>query len=134
MTPVALRRLVALADARKARALSLLNAALREDRHLSDEAAALARAPAEDGGAGGAPMPMKLIGLRHAWAEARISAIRRRRSELAAEIARLRAAAAVSFGKHQALDRLADGAEADEVRRRDARAEREAPPPSAPRE
>lgn len=134
MTPDALRRLVALADARKARALTLLDAALREDRRLDDEAVAIARAPIEDGVGGDSPMPMRLIGVRHAWAEARVAAIRRRRGELAAEIARLRAAAAVSFGKHQALDRLADRSEADETRQRDARAEREAPPQAAPPE
>jgi len=134
VTPEALRRLLGLADARKARALTLLDAALREDRRLAAEAQALARTPAEDAAPDGVPMPMRLIGLRHAWAEARLAAIRRRRTDLGAEIARLRALAAVSFGKHQALDRLVGRSEAHAAGRRAARAEREAPPPVAPRD
>lgn len=128
MTPAALRELMRLMDARKARDLARLDRLLTEDRRLEAEIAALAATGSRDLAEG--PLPLPEQGRRLAWAAARIRAAERRRRELAAEIRAARAEAVQSLGKHRALEHLTDRADLDVVQRRTARAEREAPPPA----
>jgi hypothetical protein len=129
VTPAALRALVTLVDARRARDLAALDRLLAEDRRLAAEIAELARTAVRDAAAGEA-LPPERQALRLAWAEQRIRAARRRQGELAAAIREARAAAARSLGKHRSLETLAERAERAAGQALDARAEREAPPPS----
>ncbi|MFO1210858.1 MAG: hypothetical protein U1E40_16840 [Amaricoccus sp.] len=132
MTPVTLRRLAGLVDARKNRDLARLEALFAEDRRLQAElgdlTATLARELGEE-----ADMPPGRQGLRYIWVEQRSRAIRRRRAELTAAIRVARAAAVQSLGKHRALEDLVDRAEDAEAQARAARAERESPPPAPSR-
>jgi hypothetical protein len=116
-----------LVDARKVRDLARLDRLLTEDRRLEAEIAALAATPSRDLAEG--PLPLAEQGRRLAWAAARIRAAERRRRALAAEIRIARAEAVQSLGKHEALGHLADRADRTALRAREARAEREAPPP-----
>ena len=129
MTPAALRDLLRLMDARKARDLARLDRLLTEDRRLADEIATLAATPGRDM-ADGPPLPLPEQGRRLAWAVARIRAAEQRRRALAAEIRAARADAVQGLGKHKALEHLAARAERTAAQQREARAEREAPPPS----
>ena len=132
MTPEALGRLAALTEARRDRDLARLEALMVEDRGLAEEIMRLAAVPAQDMAAGGTVLvPLVQQALRAAWVEQHITRARRRRGELAGEIAAARAAAASSVGRHAALDRLATVAQVREVARRLAMAEREAPPVQA---
>jgi len=127
MTPAALRDLLRLMDARKARDLARLDRLLAEDRRLAGEIATLAATASHDH-AEGAPVPLREQGRRLAWAAARIRAAEHRRRALAAEIRAARADAVQSLGKHKALEHLAARAERTAAQQREARAEREAPP------
>jgi hypothetical protein len=133
MTPAALRALLTLVDARRARDIAALDRLLAEDRRLTAEIAELARTAARDA-AGGETLPPEQQGLRLAWADQRIRAARRRRAELAVAIHGARAVAARSLGKHRSLETLAERADRAVRHTRDARAEREAPPPTGRRE
>ena len=79
--PGGLRRLAGLLEARKARDLARLEALVAEDRRLAAELAELAATPARDQ-ADGQIWPSAPQGLRHIWADQRIRAARRRRTEL----------------------------------------------------
>ena len=127
MTPAALRGLLGLMEARKARDLARLDRLLTEDRRLADEIATLAATPGRDM-ADGPPLPLPEQGRRLAWAAARIRAAERRRRALAAEIRAARAEAVQSLGKHKALEHLTGRADRAAIQLREARAEREAPP------
>jgi hypothetical protein len=131
VTPAALRELMRLMDARKARDLARLDRLLTEDRRLAEEIAALAATGTRDLAEG--PLPLAEQGRRLAWAAARGRAAARRREALAAEIRAARAEAVQSLGKQKALEHLTDRADRDVLERRAARAEREAPPPEKPR-
>ena len=115
MTPAALRDLLRLMDARKARDLARLDRLLAEDRRLAGEIATLAATASHDH-AEGAPVPLREQGRRLAWAAARIRAAR--------------ADAVQSLGKHKALEHLAARADRTAAQQREARAEREAPTPT----
>jgi hypothetical protein len=132
MTPAALRQLAGLADVRKVRELARLDALLTEDRRLAAEIAELAATGVRDL-ASDAALPLGRQALRLAWAEQRIALARWQRTALAAEIAAARRLAAVSLGKHQALERLTEASDRASAQVRAARAEREAPPAAAPR-
>ena len=121
MTPPALRRLMTLVEARRARDLATL------DRRLDAEVAELRRTPARDA-EDGAELPPERQALRVAWAEQRIRAARRRQAALAEAIRTARATAAVSLGKHKSLEILVERADRSVEQARSARAEREAPP------
>jgi hypothetical protein len=127
VTPTALRQLMQLAEARKARDLARLDRLLVEDRRLAAEVAELAGTAARDL-AEDVALPLAQQGLRLAWADQRIRAAERRRAELAAGIGAARAEAAQSLGKHRALEHLVERAERAALQVRAARAEREAPP------
>lgn len=127
MTPAALRELMRLMDARKARDLARLDRLLSEDRRMADEIAGLASTGSRDLAEG--PLPLPEQGRRLAWAAARIRAAERRRRQLAGEIRAARAEAVQSLGRHEALGHLTDRADRAVLRQREARAEREAPPP-----
>lgn len=133
MTPAALRRLMAVVEARKARDLAALERLVAEDRQLEAEVAELRRTAARDADAAEA-LPPGRQAVRLAWADRRIRAARIRQAALAEQIRAARAAAAQSLGKHRSLETLADRADRDAAHARDARAEREAPPPAAPGE
>ena len=131
MTPDQLRQLAALAEARKARDLAELEAAVSEDRRLVEAIEEFARLPMRDlesFGENPGPMPYAQTALRMAWADQHIAIARKRRAELAKRIAQLRQVAAQSLGKHEALERLRERAAQDVAERRAARQEREAPP------
>ena len=134
MTPRDLRRLMALADVRKARDLARLEALLAEDRRLAAEVAELAQTGARDL-AEGIAMP-----LRAAGAAARLGGAAHRRRAAAARGARsprsprARTAAAQSLGKHRALENLVENADRAVIRVRSDRAEREAPPATEQRD
>ncbi len=130
MTPAALRDLLRLMEARKARDLASLDRLLSEDRRLAAEIATLATTGRRDLAEG--PLPLAEQGRRLAWAAACIRAAEHRRRALAAEIRAARSAAVQSLGKHEALGQLATRADRTARQVRDARAEREAPPPAKP--
>ncbi len=129
MTPAALRRLAALAEARRARDLARLEGLLAEDRRLVAEIAWLAGTAARDL-AEGVALPLARQGLRQAWADQAVRAARRRRGELAARIGAARAEAVQSLGKHEALEALVARADRAAAQLRIARAEREGPVPA----
>src|SRR5690606_6725621 len=119
----------ALAAAQRDRDLARLEALMVEDRGHAEEIMRLAAVPAQDMAAGGTVLvPLAQQALRAAWVEQHITRARRRRLVLAGEIAATRAAAALSVGRHEALDRLVTVARAAEAARRRVVAEREAPP------
>jgi hypothetical protein len=129
VTPAALRRLMTLVEARKVRDLAALDRLLAEDRRLAAEIAELRRTAARDAEADVA-LPPERQALRLVWADQRIRAAKLRQSALAEAIRAARAAAAQSLGKLTSLETLADRADRALVHARDARAEREAPPPA----
>jgi hypothetical protein len=121
VTPAALGRLAGLVEARKARDLARLEALLADDRQILQTIAALAETAARDlSEASDLPLPQQA--LRARWADARISAARVRRVELAAAIRAARAAAVQSLGKHRALEDLVERGIRDLRRTRAARA------------
>jgi hypothetical protein len=132
VTPQALHRLASLLEARKARDLARLEALVAEDRRLAAEIAEIAATATRDM-AGPEPLPLPQQGLRQRWADGRIRAASERRAGLAAGIRDARAEAVQSLGKHRALERLVERADRAAAQIREARAEREAPPPEAPR-
>lgn len=125
-----LRRLTALAEARKQRDLAELEALAAEDRRLAEDIEGYARIPAEDFREAGDALPMAQLAMRLEWADRNIAIATRRRAELHRKIAHLRRRAAVSLGKHQALEKLTERSARREAERRLGREEREAPPPS----
>ena len=129
MTPAALRQLMTLVEARKARDLAALDRLLAEDRRLAAEVAELRRTAARDAEAGDA-LPPERQALRLVWADQRIRAARLRQAALA-ETIRPRAPppprASASTG---ASRRWSSAPTAPSAHARDARAEREAPPPT----
>jgi hypothetical protein len=128
MTPAGLAALLRLMEARRSRDLARLDRLLAEERALADEIAALAALPARDLAEDPAQSPAQQA-RRLAWAAQRIRLAERRRAALADAIRAARAAAAQSLGKHKSLEMLADRAGRAALLARDARAEREAPPP-----
>jgi hypothetical protein len=120
-----------LVEARKARDLAALDRLLGEARRLETEIAELGRTAVRDAEAGVA-LPPERQALRLLWADQRIRAARRRQAALAEAIRIARAAAAQSFGKHRSLETLAERADRAVAQAREARAEREAPPPVSP--
>jgi hypothetical protein len=128
VTPARLAELLALAEARKARALAALQTVQAEDRALAAELAALAQTHARDLAEGAAGAPFPVLGKRLAWADARTAAVRAARARLAARLAAARAEAAAGVGKHRALETLLARARAEALRAAEARAERDAPP------
>lgn len=129
-----LDRLVALADARKARDLALLEAALAEDRRLEAEIATLTGTVARDmADPDMTGMPYSQYAVRLQWADHRISQAAERRKVLQAEIRKLRSFAAVALGKHRALEKLTERARKQQIEHANARREREQPTEPAPR-
>ena len=134
MTPAALRQLMVLVEARKARDLAALDRLLAEQRRLEAEVADLRRTASrdarsgDDAAAGAAGAPARLGRPVHP----RGRGCGRRR--LAETIRAARAAAAQSLGKHRSLETLVERADRAALHARDARAEREAPPPVSPGE
>jgi hypothetical protein len=118
-----------LIEARKARDLAALDRLLAEDRRLAAEVSELRRVGTRDAESGG-ELPPERQAVRLAWADQRIRAARRRQAELADAIRAARAAAAQSLGKHRSLETLVDRADRAVGQAREARAEREAPPPA----
>jgi septation ring formation regulator EzrA len=127
MSPEALARLRAAAEARKDRDLAQLQSALAEDRRLEAQIAELAQASTRDMEAAGT-VPFSQLALRLAWAEQKAAQARKRQADLRAELPRLRREAARSLGRHEALTELARREAAEKARRTAARAERETPP------
>jgi len=127
VTPAALRQLMLLAEARRARDLARLDALLAEDRRLVAEIAELGRTAVLDAAADQA-LPPDRQGLRLIWADQRIRAARLRQAALALTIRQARTAAAQSLGKHSSLETLVERAERAALLVRAAKAEREAPP------
>ena len=127
MTPAALRQLMSLVEARKARDLAALDRLLGEHRRLETEVAELRRT-AEADAAAPETLPPERQALRFVWADRRIRAARIRQAALAGAIRAARAAAAQSLGKHRSLESLVERADRAVVQARAARAEREAPP------
>jgi hypothetical protein len=127
VTPAALRELMTLVEARKARDLAELDRLLGEERRLHAEIAELRRTAVRDAEDGGA-LPPERQALRLVWADQRIRAARRRLAVLGDAIRAARAAAAQSLGKHKSLETLAERADRSVEQARAARAEREMPP------
>jgi hypothetical protein len=127
MTPTELSRLLALVEVRRDRDLARLDAATAEDRMLAADIERLAATGERDMAEGGLPLAQQAA--RLAWADQRIEVARARRTALARELATLRAAAAQSLGKHRALEHVLERTARDEAKARDARDERNAPPP-----
>jgi hypothetical protein len=130
MKPEQLRQLAALAEARKSRDLASLEAVVSEDRQLVEAIEAYARAPAQDFSEAGGNLPFAQMALRQQWADRNIAIAQQRRAELAMKIAELRKIAALSLGKHKALQDLTDRAVRESAQQRLARQEREALPPA----
>ena len=132
MTPAALRQLMSLIEARKARDLATLDRLLAEDRRLAAEIGELRRTSARDA-ASVETLPLERQALRLAWADLRIRAARLRQAALAEAIRAARAAAAQSFGKYRSLETLVDRADRTALQARVARVEREATPDATDR-
>jgi hypothetical protein len=128
MKPQQLRQLTALAEARKSRDLAELEALTSEDRRLAEAIEAYARAPARDILEGAEGMPLAQLALRLEWADRNIAIAHRQRVELGERIAALRKRAAVSLGKHQALEKLTERAFRQQAERVLAREDKEAVP------
>ena len=130
VTPAALRRLAALAEARRARDLARLDGLLAEDRRLVAEIAALAGTAARDL-AEGVALPLAQQGLRQAWADQRdaggAAAAGRARARGSGRRGPRRCRASASTGRWRSWWRARTGAAAQ---LRIARAEREAPAPA----
>ena len=127
MTPAALRQLMTLVEARKARDLAALDRLLAEERRLAEEVVDLRRTASRDAESGEA-LPPERQAMRFVWADRRIRLAERRRVALAEAIRAARATAAQSLGKHKSLETLVERADRAAVLARAARAEREAPP------
>ena len=109
MTPAALRDLLRLMDARKARDLARLDRLLTEDRRLAEDIAALAATASRDRAEG--PLAARRAGPPPRLAAARIRAAERRRAPARRRIRAARAEAVQSLGKHKALEHLTDRAD-----------------------
>jgi hypothetical protein len=131
ITPEALRRLLAAAEARRDRDLSELQAALTEQNRLDLEIARLTGLPAREMAASGPALPPPQMALRLEWVGAALASTRRRRQALEAQLPRLRREAARSLGRHRVLEELDRRGAAEAERARAVRAEREAPPAAA---
>ena len=130
VTPAALRQLMTLVEARKARDLAALDRLLAEDRRLAAEIAELRRTAARDAEAGDA-LPPERQALRLVWADQRIRAARASAGARSPRRSARRAPPPPqSLGKLKSLETLADRADRAVAHARDARAEREAPPPA----
>lgn len=128
-----LRQLLQVAEARKSRDLALLDALNARARACEAEAREAARLRTADmADAANADLPLAFQGLRITYADQRIADAERRRKALEPEIEAARAIAAESLGKHAALERILEEAERDRAQLRAARAERDAPPATAP--
>lgn len=127
MTPAALRQLMQLAEARKARDLAELERLLAEERRLESEIVSLRRTGARDA-AEAVALPPDRQAVRLAWVERATAATQLRQAALQTRIRTARGLAAQSLGKHRSLEVLVDRAERDSRHARDAKAEREAPP------
>ncbi len=126
--PASLAPLVALAEARRKRDLSRIEALAVEARRLEDEIEALNTTQSRDAEEG--TMPLAMVARRIAWVENAIAAHQRRIAAIAEEIAAARKAAQASVGRHEALAVLHARAERDARRDRDRAEERAAPPPA----
>lgn len=124
-----LRRLTALAEARKQRDLAELEALASEDRRLVEAIKGYASTYSRDFQEGGEEMPLSQFALRLEWAERSIAVATRQRAELHKKIALLRKRAAVSLGKHQALEKLSERTARQEADQRQGREQKEAPSP-----
>jgi hypothetical protein len=132
MTPEALRRLAGLMEARKVRDLARLDGLMSEDRRLQAEIAELAATGRRDADSP-TGLPLSHQERRVRWSDQRIALAKSRRIGLAAEIAAARGAAVQSLGRDRALDRLAERSERAANQAREARFERQTPPPVAPK-
>ncbi len=108
-----LRKLVALAEARRARDLTRLDALTAERRRLEAEIVELARIEARDAAEG--VMPFAMLARRTVWAAAEIARRESRTAAITSEIEVARTAARTSLGKHEALIRLTEAAACDEA-------------------
>jgi hypothetical protein len=124
MTPAALRQLAGLAEARRQRDLAAVERLMAEMRRLDAEIAEIAGTLTRDMAAE-APVPMMNYGRRMAWAEHETALRRAAQARLAAQLAAARAMARVSLGKHEALLKLVEAAEAGARQDRERKAERE---------
>ncbi len=129
-----LNKLVALADAQKARDLAVLESALAEDRRLEQEINEMSKIIAQDMTDGDfSEMPYSQFALRLQWADHRVSEAAVRREALSDKIRKLRSLAAISLGKHSALEKLSERAEKQKREFREARTDRETPTGPPPR-
>jgi hypothetical protein len=124
MTPEALRGLAMLAEARRQRDLAAVERLMAEVRRLDAEIAEIAGTLTRDMAAD-APVPMMNYGRRLAWAEHETALRRAAQARVMAELTAARAVARVSLGKHEALLKLVEVAEAEARRDRERRAERD---------
>ena len=122
-----LSALTGLADARKSSDLARLEALAKEDRALRAEINAATAASRLDIADGSAWTPLLQQGRRVKWVQERLARAQQRRAELAQEIEAARSQAALSFGKHRALEHLHDQARNADRRNRIAQIERETP-------
>jgi len=112
MKATTLRKLAALAEARKTRDLARLEALAAERRLLLEEIADLAGIEARDAAEGLMPFPM--MARRSAWAAAEVARREQRIAAIDREMEEARAAARTSLGKHEALLRLIETTVRDE--------------------
>lgn len=134
MTPQQLRQLTELAEARRSRDLAELEAVVAEDRRLAQAIEGYSRSHAQDMADADGGLPFAQMALRIEWADRNIALARMRRAELAKRISELRKRAAVSLGKHRALEKLTDRAVRQETEIQRAREEKEAPTARHPSE
>lgn len=127
MTPQQLRQLAELAEARRSRDLAELEAVVAEDRRLAQAIEGYARSHAQDMADADGELPFAQMALRIEWADRNIALARMQRAELAKRITELRKRAAVSLGKHRALEKLTDRAIRQEAEIQRTREEKEAP-------
>jgi hypothetical protein len=118
MTPEALRGLAMLAEARRQRDLAAVERLMAELRRLDAEIAEIAGTLTRDMAAD-APVPMMNYGRRMAWAEHETALRRAAQARLAAQLTAARTVARVSLGKHEALLKLVEAAEAGARRKAD---------------
>jgi hypothetical protein len=124
MTPAALRQLAGLAEARRQRDLAAVERLTAEMRRLDAEIAEIAGTLTRDMAAD-APVPMMNHGRRMAWSEHETALRRAAQARLAPQRAAARTVARVSLGKHEALMKLVETAEAGARRDRERRAEQD---------
>ncbi|TPE52502.1 hypothetical protein [Amaricoccus solimangrovi] len=129
MTPDQLEALRKLAEARGRADLAALEGLLRARRECAAEAESIRAARAAEDALPLGACPPELLGARGRWADHRIAELDARMAELDQRIDAARGRAAVSLGKDEALRALRDRALGEAARLRDARRERDAPPP-----